>query len=282
MTPSGILNIDKPAGASSAAVVGRVKRVTGLSCGHMGTLDPMAGGVLLVGVGNATRLFDYLLDKEKQYRAAFLFGADSDTLDSTGDVKYGAGRIPCEEEIRAALSSQVGEIMQEPPLYSAKCVHGARAYYLARKGIPFTLEKKKVAIYSLDLLEKTGEGEYSFRIRCGGGTYIRAIARDLAAALGTKAIMTSLVREKSGMFDLKDAVSPDVMQKDNWQEFLIPVRNVLSYPRADFSDLTAKRLKDGLTQPFAGEGLYTLWLDGAFYGVAEAGGGVIRARTKLC
>lgn len=162
MTPSGILNIDKPAGASSAAVVGRVKRVTGLSCGHMGTLDPMAGGVLPVGVGNATRLFDYLLDKEKQYRAAFLFGADSDTLDSTGDVKYDAGRVPCEEEIRAALSSQVGEIMQEPPLYSAKCVHGARAYDLARKGIPFTLEKRKSRYIRSTFLKRRARANIPF------------------------------------------------------------------------------------------------------------------------
>lgn len=280
--PNGILNINKPSGVSSASIVNRVKRVTGYSCGHMGTLDPMASGVLPVGVGNATRLFDYLLEKEKEYRTTFLFGADSDTLDGTGKVIYNAGRIPSLREIESAIPGQTGEIMQQPPLYSAKCVNGARAYDLARKGIPFTLAQKKVSVYAINLNGETSRGEYSFTIRCGGGTYIRSIARDLAAALGTKAIMTSLVRVKSGAFAVENAVSPDRLTEENWTDFLISSDQVLSFPVAAFTGLTAKRLSDGLTQPFDGEGLFRLYLDGVFYGVAQAADGKIKTKTKLC
>ncbi len=280
--PNGILNINKPAGVSSAAVVGKIKRLTGMSCGHFGTLDPMASGVLPIGVGNATRLFDYLLSKEKAYRATFLFGADSDTLDSTGVIVYG-GNKPTIDEIREIIPSQTGEIMQEPPLYSAKSVNGVRAYDLARKGIPFTLAKKKVEIHSISVINQIADGEFLFEISCGGGTYIRSIARDIAAALGTRAIMTSLIRTKSGFFSINDAKTLDELTKDNWQNFLIPSENVISYPKAEFFGIETKRLSNGLTQPFEREnGLYRLWLDGEFYGIAQAENGTIKTKTKLC
>lgn len=280
--PSGILNIDKPAGVSSAAVVNRVKKITGFPCGHMGTLDPLASGVLPVGVGNASRLFDYLLKKEKVYRAVFLFGAESDTLDSTGEISFGAGPVPSEQAILSALPALTGEILQEPPLYSAKSVNGMRAYDLARRGIPFTLEKKKVIIYSLSLTGFKGEGKYEFSVRCGGGTYIRSIARDLAAALGTKAIMVSLVREQSGAFSLAEALSPETLTLENWQSYLVPPEKAVDFPVASFTGIMAKRLADGLSQPFEGKGLYRLWLNGSFYGIAEAGNGTIKTKTKLC
>lgn len=280
--PNGILNINKPAGVSSAAVVGKIKRLTGISCGHFGTLDPMASGVLPIGVGNATRLFDYLLSKEKTYRATFLFGADSDTLDSTGAIVYG-GNKPTINEICGVIPSLIGEIMQEPPLYSAKSVKGVRAYDLARKGLSFTLEKKKVEIHSIRVINQIADGEFLFEISCGGGTYIRSIARDMGIALGTKAIMTSLIRTKSGFFSINDAKTLDELTKDNWQNFLIPSETVISYPQAEFFGIAAKRLSNGLTQPFDGEnGLYRLWLDGEFYGIAQAINGTIKTKTKLC
>ena len=280
---SGILNIDKPAGLSSAAVVGKVKRITGQACGHMGTLDPMACGVLPVGVGNANRLFDFLLEKNKEYVASFRFGAQSDTLDCTGEVNYNAGRIPSEQEICGVLPSLTGNVLQEPPLYSAKSVNGVRAYDLARREITFTLEKKCVYIREIVCNGETGTGEYSFTVRCGGGTYIRAIARDLAAALGTHAIMTSLVRTESGMFRKDNAVPVGDLTVENWRDFLIPPEHVLDLPRATFTDISAKRLADGLTQSFAGaDGRYSLYLNGSFYGIAECAQGKIKAKTKLC
>jgi len=280
--PNGILNINKPSGVSSAAIVGKIKRITGISCGHFGTLDPMASGVLPIGVGNATRLFDYLLQKEKVYTATFLFGADSDTLDSTGKIVYG-GKIPSESEILSILPSQIGEIMQEPPLYSAKSINGVRAYDLARKGVEFTLQKKKVIINSIKLNGKVSKDEYSFTISCGGGTYIRSIARDIATSLNTKAIMTSLIREQSGEFKIENSVKVEELTRENFENYLISTQSVLSFPELKFSGIVAKRLADGLTQPcLAPDGLYKLWLNDNFYGIAEVENKKIKTKTKLC
>ena len=141
--PSGFINVNKAAGVSSAREVAVIKKLTGQACGHLGTLDPMACGVLPVAVGNATRLFDYFLTKRKRYIAEFTFGTDTDTLDTTGTITAEGGRIPSEEEICAALPYLTGELMQVPPNYSAKNVNGARGYELARKGEVFTLPPKK-------------------------------------------------------------------------------------------------------------------------------------------
>ena len=119
----GFFNVDKPSGIVSSTVVNKIKWLSGAPCGHMGTLDPLASGVLPVGVGNAARLFDYFLEKEKEYIAEFTFGVDSDTLDSTGNLAYG-GHVPVETEITAVLPTFFGDIMQVPPKYSAKNVNG--------------------------------------------------------------------------------------------------------------------------------------------------------------
>ena len=177
----GFINVDKPSGIVSSTVVNKIKWLSGVPCGHMGTLDPLASGVLPVGVGNATRLFDYFLEKQKEYIAEFTFGVESDTLDSTGNLIRG-GHVPDEREIEAVLPAFFGDIMQMPPKYSAKNVNGRRGYELARAGIEFELQPKKVHIYGMECLGKAEGKEDTFRIkiRCGGGTYIRSIARDVA------------------------------------------------------------------------------------------------------
>ena len=134
----GFFNVNNPSGMTSSTVVNKLKWLTGVPCGHMGTLDPLASGVLPVGVGNAARLFDYFLEKEKEYIAEFTFGVDSDTLDSTGNLVYG-GRVPNESEICAVFPTLLGDIMQVPPKYSAKNVNGKRGYDLARAGVEFEL-----------------------------------------------------------------------------------------------------------------------------------------------
>ena len=199
----GFFCVDKPSGIVSSAVVNKLKWLCGMPTGHMGTLDPLASGVLPVGVGNATRLFNYFLEKKKVYIAEFTFGVDSDTLDSTGELVYG-GRIPEAGEIEAVLPSLCGEVMQLPPKYSAKNIGGKRGYELARAGIEFELQPKQVRIDYIKLLGK-GENENSFRfeISCGGGTYIRSIARDMAAALETKAVMSALRPRKAACLTCK-------------------------------------------------------------------------------
>ena len=279
---SGILNLNKPEGMSSARAVSFVKRATGLACGHMGTLDPLASGVLPVAVGNATRLFDYLLTKQKVYRALFAFGSETDTLDRAGEVVKSGGRIPSAAELTEALASFVGEYDQMPPAYSAKSVNGVRAYMLASQGKEVTLTPKRVCVDALELLGEEREGIFSVRIVCGGGTYIRSLARDIAAQCGTVGYMAALVRERSGPFLLEKSISPDALTKENWRSFLIPPDAVLDLPRFDLADAEAARCKNGVPVPSsAADGLYKLYLNGAFYGTAQVQQGMARARTKL-
>ena len=164
----GFINVDKSSGVTSSSIVNKLKWLSGVPCGHMGTLDPLASGVLPVGIGNATRLFDYFLDKEKEYIAEFTFGETSPSLDNTMETVKG-GFIPTEEEIKSVLASLCGDIDQMPPKYSAKNVNGQRSYDLARAGVSFELTPKKVRIDEITLLGKSQkENAYDFRIRCGG------------------------------------------------------------------------------------------------------------------
>ena len=278
---TGFLNIYKEAGDTSTFAVSRVKKLTHTPSGHMGTLDPLASGVLPVGVGNAARLFDFFLDKTKVYLAHFRFGVTTDTLDGEGAVRP-AGRVPSRAEIEGVLPGFIGEIDQLPPKYSAKSVNGVRAYKLARRGEAPVLAAKTVRVRSFALLERVGEDGFAFRIACGGGTYIRSLARDLAAACGTEAIMTELVREQSGPFRLENAVAPEELTAENWRGKLIPPDAAFDMPRLDFAGREAQRLGWGQRLPFAGaDGAYKLYLDGAFYGIAQVCGGVLRAGTKL-
>ena len=179
---TGFLNVYKPSGLSSAAAVAQVKRLVRTPCGHMGTLDPLAEGVLPVGVGNASRLFDYFLSKKKTYTARFRFGATTATLDGEGEVVRG-GRVPAEAEIAAALPALTGTIEQIPPAYSAVSVRGRRGYALARAGEEVSLPPRAVTVDHFRLCGQTAPDEFEFCIVCGAGTYIRALARDLAEAL---------------------------------------------------------------------------------------------------
>ena len=175
----------------------------------MGTLDPLASGVLPVAIGKSTRLFDYLLDKEKIYEATFAFGYMTDSLDLEGNIVERSEKIPSEEEIESALADFSGEVMQVPPAFSAKFVDGKRSYKLARKGEAVQLPPKKVVINYVRKLCKISDNEYKFEISCKGGTYIRAIARDLGRNCGSCATMTSLVRKKSGIFEIENSVSAE-------------------------------------------------------------------------
>ncbi|MBR2321145.1 MAG: tRNA pseudouridine(55) synthase TruB [Clostridia bacterium] len=284
----GFINVDKPSGIVSSTVVNKIKWLSGVPCGHMGTLDPLASGVLPVGVGNATRLFDYFLEKEKEYIAEFTFGVDSDTLDSTGNLVQG-GHVPNETEIEGVLPALVGEVMQIPPKYSAKNVNGRRGYDLARAGIEFELAPKKVHIFSIDLLGKKEETEdtYLFKIRCGGGTYIRSIARDMAAALGTKGVMSGLRRTQSGIFTLQNAIPFEFLEKDppleELEKYLIPTDSVLPFDTLDFTEVEMGRILQGQrVKTSVTDGLYKVYTADGFYGLAEVVEGLAKAKTKLC
>jgi len=285
----GFINVDKPSGIVSSTVVNKIKWLSGAPCGHMGTLDPLASGVLPVGIGNATRLFDYFLEKEKEYIAEFTFGVDSDTLDSTGTLVFG-GAIPTETAINAVLPNLLGDIMQIPPKYSAKNVNGKRGYDLARAGIEFELQPKKVHIYDIECLGKVEEkaDTFRFKIRCGGGTYIRSLARDIAAALGTKAVMSALRRTQSGVFNLNSAVPFSFLETDptieELEKYVIPTESVLPFERLVLEEKNAEKIFHGLPVSALNEkdGLYKLYQGDIFYGIAELKNGLAKAKTKLC
>ena len=284
----GFFNVDKPSGITSSTVVNKCKWLTGVPCGHMGTLDPLASGVLPVGVGNATRLFNYFLEKEKEYIAEFTFGVDSDTLDSTGNLVEG-GHVPDESEISAVLPQFLGEIMQVPPKYSAKNVNGRRGYDLARAGIEFELEAKQVTIYDLQTLGRVEDKENTFRlrIRCGGGTYIRSLARDIAEALGTKGIMSALRRTQSGIFTIEKSIPFALLEKnpslEELESYLIPTESVLPFERLFFSKKEEEKLLQGQQVCVdAQNGLYKIYREEVFYGLAEVIAGRAKAKTKLC
>ena len=278
----GFLNVDKESGKSSGYVVNRLKYLTGTPCGHMGTLDPLASGVLPVGVGKASRLFDYFLTKKKVYLATFRFGVSSDTLDSEGEIVERTDVIPTKEALLSAIPSLLGEVDQIPPRYSAKSVGGRRGYELARAGVDFTLPPKRVKIEDIRLLR--GEGDtYDFEIVCGGGTYIRSIARDLAAACSSLGIMTALRRTKSGLFCERDAVRLDALTEENVADYLIPTDSVLPFPAYESEGDETRRLLNGqkVGLPLK-DGDYKYYANGSFYGVLTVEQGVGRVRMKLC
>lgn len=205
---TGTLVVNKPAGWTSHDVVARVRRLAGMKrVGHAGTLDPMATGVLPVLLGRATRLADYVGAGRKRYEATVMLGAATDTDDADGEVVARAPVAPLDLAlVEAALARFRGEVKQVPPAYSAVKVAGQRAYAVARKGGNVALTARPVTIYSLDLLG-IRENTLELDIRCSRGTYVRALARDLARALGTVGHLTRLVRTEVGSATLADAFS---------------------------------------------------------------------------
>ena len=274
----GFINLIKPEKMSSAFAVGAVKHKFNIPCGHMGTLDPMASGVLPVGVGKASRLFNYLLSKKKTYEARFIFGYETDTLDITGGTLKITNVVPTSEEIKSILSRFKGEISQIPPNYSAKCVNGKRGYELARKGVEFTLKPKTVSVYDIQLLEQTGESEFSFLIECGGGTYIRSLARDIGLAVGSLGVMSKLARTKSGFFTLDNGVSVEEFKaSDNPQKYLIEPDLVIDFPKIDLSKEQATKIINGVFENIGvPTGVYRVYNCGDFLGVGSSKEGVLK------
>ena len=210
----GFLNLLKPPGMTSSDAVVMVRRAfpKGTKVGHMGTLDPEAAGVLPIGVGAATRLFDFVSDKEKTYRAEVCVGAATDTQDATGTV-IERGRGVLEEEFTAVLPRFIGEIEQVPSMYSAIKVDGKKLYQAARAGETIEVPKRLVRIDSIDYIARTGENRFLIDVHCGRGTYIRTLCHDIGKALGTCAHMSFLLRSQSGLFDLETAVTPEEFLK---------------------------------------------------------------------
>jgi tRNA pseudouridine55 synthase len=208
----GLLLVDKPAGISSHDVVAIARRALRIKkIGHAGTLDPFATGLLVLLTGRATRLMPYVDDEPKEYEATIAFGSETDTDDRTGTSTRTAP-APSERAVRDAIASLTGEIAQVPPAYSAKQVDGTRAYDAARRGEPLALAPVRVTVHAWRDVA-FADGELRARIACSGGTYIRALARDLGRATGSAAHLAALRRVRAGAFDIAHATAFYALQR---------------------------------------------------------------------
>lgn len=279
----GFINLIKPKDMSSARAVTAVKKKFNLPCGHMGTLDPMASGVLPVGLGKASRLFQYLLDKEKVYIAKFKFGFTTDTLDVTGQLCDKCAHVPSIEEIRTVMSEFVGEIDQIPPKYSAKCIDGKRGYQLARKGVEFELAPKKVTVLSAECLRQTDEDEFEFKFSCKGGTYIRSLARDIATRVGSLGVMSALDRTVAGIFNYENGVDVDEFYNSNdAQKYLIPAENAVNFEKLVLTENQATKILNGVFENYGfNDGVYRVYNQDEFWGVGESLDGVLRIKAYV-
>jgi len=248
---NGILIVDKPQGMTSHAVVGRVRRLFGLrKVGHAGTLDPLATGVLVVALGQATRILQYLMEENKTYRASLLLGMKTDTQDSEGQVieTHETSHLGTEQILDVCMS-MVGSIDQLPPMYSALKKDGVPLYKLARQGIEVVRTARTVTIFSLQSLTVQSP-HVSFDVCCSKGTYVRTLCHDIGAKLGCGAHLTSLRRLQSAPFTEDDAVTLDEIERsapEDRHRFLLSIGEALrEYPSLVVSDEGVKRLSYGI------------------------------------
>lgn len=230
----GILNINKPQDRTSFSVVAQIRRLSKeRRVGHAGTLDTMAVGVLPVCMGKGTRVVQFLMGVSKVYRARIKLGVTTDTYDATGEVtQEGDASNVSLEQIKTALDSFCGTIMQKPPIYSALKYGGQRLYKLAREGIEVDIKSRPITIYSIELIDYQPP-LVTIEVECARGTYIRSLAYDLGQMLGCGAHLEHLVRLKYGPFDIKDAISLEQVEEactnDTLQKYIYPMDTVLKY-----------------------------------------------------
>lgn len=279
---NGLINLYKPTGISSAKAVSRVKHILGESTvGHMGTLDPMAEGVLVIGVGKSARLFEYLCGRRKAYLAKFKFGYETDTLDRLGTVTEETRDIPSVDAVMGAANTLRGKIMQTPPAYSAKHIDGKRAYELARGGKEVELKPVEVEIFDINLVTQPAMDEFVFLIECSAGTYIRSICRDIGRMCGSLATLTYLQRTRSGMFTVNNSVTLESLEVIKAGALVKPDVALADMPRHDV-DISDKPDLDNGRKIFCKlDGNARIYCGGEFYGIGRSESGVLKIKTYL-
>lgn len=295
---SGFLNVLKPPGMTSSAVVGYVRHLLGgAKVGHAGTLDPEAAGVLPLMVGKATRLFDYMQDKEKAYVGEVAFGAATDTQDAQGTVVQTGDRYPDERAIIAGLESFVGEQKQRPSAYSAIKQNGRKLYELARRGEQVDVPQRDVTVWSIEYRGLTPDHGALFAVRCSKGFYVRSLCNDLGERLGCPAHMRFLLRTQSGAFGIETAVTLEALagaaERGALPTMLLPPKAALGHlPDADVPRDLQKQFFNGVHLPFerfhalagtpAEHGAPAcLWFGGELCAIAERGKDGLKLRTWL-
>lgn len=280
---NGFLIVNKPTGrtSSDAVVFVRKRLPRGTSVGHGGTLDPEASGVLPICVGSATRLFDYIIDKQKTYVARLKLGVETDTQDATGNV---VARLPVqagENEVRAALPRFIGDIEQVPPMYSALKRDGQRLYKLARRGETVALEPRRCRVDGIEYLGYEGDDTHLLEIRCGKGVYIRTLCHDIGRALGCGGHMQTLERTAAGIFRIEDALTLqqiDVLAASGGlAQALLPLDAPLTHlpavrvgPRSRHAVINGNPLRaQWLDRPAPEVEAVRVYLDDAFAGIGQ-------------
>ena len=252
----GFLNLNKPVEMTSRKAVDQCKplvwrrdrpRAERIKLGHAGTLDPLASGVLIVALGPATRLIPYLQEAAKTYSATFQLGVESDSLDLETPLRsLPAAPVPAEQQLRDALASFVGDHAQVPPAYSAAKVNGRRAYRLARAGESVELQPRQVHLYSIELT-RFEYPDFDVFVRCSTGTYIRSLGRDIAAALGSAAVMTALSRDSIGSFSIRDGLDPRELDEATIQDSLTdPIIAVNDWPQLALDSKSMNDIRHGV------------------------------------
>lgn len=230
----GVVNVLKPPGMTSSDVVSDLRRIFDTKrIGHTGTLDPGAAGVLPICIGRATRLFDYLVDKEKEYIAEISFGIATDTQDSYGETVEKSDAEVTEDMLKEALTGFVGTQKQTAPMYSAVRINGKKLYELAREGVEAESKVREITISQLELIKAMGKNKFLIRIVCSKGTYVRTICKDIGDKLGVPAHMSFLLRTRSGTFVLDRTFSIDELkafkEEGRLHETLTSVEEALSH-----------------------------------------------------
>ncbi len=282
----GVINLDKPVGPTSHDMVGLLRRLTATRrIGHAGTLDPMASGVLPILIGAATRFSQELTGSAKRYEAVIRLGWRSATDDAEGPLSPGGRPLPSPEGAATALAGFVGAIDQRPPDYSARKVAGRAAHRLARSGQQPDLATHRVQVDAIDLLgTERGEDWLDLRvdIRCGPGTYIRAIARDLGERMGCGGHLSGLRRTEAAGLAVAAASTPSALEAlasaGRLAEALIPLSGLLKMPRLDLSDEDAGRFRHGAMSRLpdgTADGRYAVYLGEHLCGVGDAAAGLL-------
>jgi tRNA pseudouridine55 synthase len=276
VSAEGLLLVDKPAGITSHDAVDAVRRALGTrKVGHAGTLDPLATGLLLVGVGRATRLLRFLGYLDKEYEGTGRLGEETDTLDADGRMVRTAVVDVSDEDVREAARALVGEIEQRPPAFSAVKVGGRRLYTAARRGEPVEAEPRRVRVEAFDVLRFDGR-DFEFRVTCSSGTYVRSLVAAVGDRVGCGAHLVRLVRIRIGPFRVEEAVPPDLPGKP------LPVEHAVAHlPRVDLGTEEAEAAAHG--RPLAPAGVggphAVFGPDGALIGVWRDEGA--RARPEV-
>lgn len=274
---NGILNVLKPPGMTSYNVVSAIKRLTGVKkVGHTGTLDPGAAGVLPICIGKATKLFDYIADKKKEYIAGITFGITTDTMDSYGTVLARETADIDESSLKECIRNFIGNIKQVPPAYSALKIHGRKYYELAREGIKFDIKEREVIISNIEVIDRISCDTYIIKVNCSKGTYIRSLCNDIGDYLKCGAYMSFLIRTSTGPFHIEDSYTLDEIkltaENGKLNDILLPVDYPLAdYPEVNFGSEHEKELNNGCSVPYSAlsDSIYRVYCDNIFFGLGQ-------------